>query len=577
MTNSSAHDFTTDSIRESLAFQSLKGILVFGAISALIASIVVYFGFAQSVIELTICLILLASLFCFIRYFVLKRITTKVQVDIVAAIIFCSAVSANFLGTTTPDHDSPINTGFLIMLGGFAFFFHSSYFGFVAFAVLGHIMVRLGFGYELGGEHVSLLVLAPLYSILTRLGIEYLKASNRMARTTVLEKIEQLEKEKELRLESERQFVQAQKMEGLGLLAAGVAHDFNNHLQSIRIFSELIQQSPHSSEQYANYIQQSTENAAEICQRMLAYAGRTQEKFVSVNLQESLAHLKPILDAGISKDATLAFEFGDGCDFVDANESELQQCITNIVNNAVDAVPEHSGRIEVAILPQRDFRTGTDQWRVFGDEKVLKDRFVCIHITDNGCGMDAETLDCSFDPYFTTKRSGHGFGLATTLGIVRSMNGMIRCKSAIGVGTSMQLILPISKNVPPAGQSPQSIESKFSAKRILLVDDDDLVRTGIQNSLEAAGLQVVSACSSQDALAIVQDMSDDFDLYLIDYSMPEMSGIELFEQLRELGKSSPIIICSGYARESVLSRKGLKPDAFIAKPFGISEIQSLLS
>ena len=576
MTNSSTNDFTGNSIRDSLAFQSLKGILLFGAISALIAAVVVFLVFTQSVIELTVCLVLLASLFSFIRYYVLDRIQSETQVDIVAAIIFCSAVTANFLGTTTPDHDSPINTGFMIMLGGFAFFFHSSYFGFVAFAVLGHIMVRLGFGHELGGEHVSLLVLAPVYSILTRMGIEYLKASNRTARTAVLEKIEQLEQEKELRLESERQFVQAQKMEGLGLLAAGVAHDFNNHLQSIRIFSELIQQSPHSSEQYANYIQQSTENAAEICQRMLAYAGRTQEKFVSVNLQESLAHMKPILDAGISKDATLAFELGDGCDFVDANESELQQCITNIVNNAVDAVPEHSGRIEVAILPERDFRSGTDQWRVFGDEKVLDGKFVCIHIIDNGCGMDAETLDCSFDPYFTTKRSGHGFGLATTLGIVRSMEGMIRCKTAVGVGTSMQLILPISKKLP-AGQSLQSIESKFSAKRILLVDDDDLVRTGIQNSLEAAGLEVVSARSSQDALAIVRDMPDDFDLYLIDYSMPEMSGIELFEELRELGKSNPIIICSGYARESVLSRNGLKPDAFIAKPFGLGEIQSLLS
>ncbi len=374
----------------------------------------------------------------------------------------------------------------------------------------------------------------------------------------------------EARRKIEIQMLQAQKLESLGLLAGGIAHDFNNLLTGILGHAALLRQELDARsplDKGLADIEAGAMRAAELCNQMLAYSGRGRFTVEAIDVNDLVQGMAALLQVSISKNARLEVQGAPGLPAIEANATQIRQVVMNLITNASEAIGDRTGTITIS--------TGSAQWSA--DELGLDwlgngfcdGEYVSIRVVDTGAGMDAETVDRIFDPFFSTKFTGRGLGLAAVLGIVRGHRGAIRVQSTPGEGTTVEVLFPASPKSPlPAKADPPQLESWKATGTILLVDDEEVVRGAVGEMLRRAGFRVVSGRNGQEALEIFARDRAEIVGVVLDVTMPVLGGLETCAALRRLSPDVPIVMISGYDPIDVAGR--FEPrvfDAFVQKPF----------
>ncbi len=391
--------------------------------------------------------------------------------------------------------------------------------------------------------------------------------------------ITELKRIEEERRNLEAQVQQVQKLESLGVLAGGIAHDFNNLLMGILGNADLAltDLSPVSPvRDNIKEIEIAARRAAELSRQMLAYSGKGRFVVEPIDLNSVVEEMTHLLDVGISKSAVLKYNLADNLPAVEADATQIRQIVMNLITNASDAIGKRSGIISISTGAMNCDRNYLNE--TFYKEKLPEGFYVYLEVADTGGGMDEETQVKIFDPFFTTKFTGRGLGLAAVLGIVRSHGGAIKVYSEPGKGTTFKVLFPASEK--PA----ESIGSEFSGVEdwqvggtVLLVDDEETVRSVGKSMLEKIGFRVLVASNGREAVGIFQEHSKEIVCVLLDLTMPHMDGEETFRNLGRIKKGVPVILSSGYNEQDVVNRfagKGLA--GFIQKPYQVASLAAKL-
>ena len=353
----------------------------------------------------------------------------------------------------------------------------------------------------------------------------------------------------------EAQLREATKADAIGVLAGGIAHDFNNLMGAVMGNAELATMSiPEDSPARVNLkrIVSSSDAAADLCKQMLAYAGRgsSSKEFIDcVGLVKSLGDL---MMAALSKKVSMSFDMHESPLGVFADSSHLRQVFMNLMTNASDAIGSEDGRIVVGIKPvtlELD-----EAHRILSSPRLKPGEYVHVWVSDTGEGMSPETKAKIFDPFFTTKNTGHGLGLAAVMGIVRSHKGALSIESELGVGSKFSVWLPLEslEDECSAGETPNDFNP--AGKRILVADDEKVLRFVAVAMLETAGYEVVEVEDGQEAVDAFRADPNGFDCVLLDLNMPKLDGEEVFSQLQEIRSDVRVILNSGFTEEEMLER-----------------------
>jgi PAS domain S-box-containing protein len=373
------------------------------------------------------------------------------------------------------------------------------------------------------------------------------------------------------------QFLQAQKLESLGVLAGGIAHDFNNILLSISGNADLaLRNLGHDSPAAVNLkrIKNATDKAAELARQMLAYSGKGKFLVETLDLNHLLEEMLHILEISISKKVLLHLNLQRPLPCIDADATQLRQIVMNLVINAAEAIGDRSGEIFIS-TSLVDY--GEHDPPLVGAEQHLSfGRYLCLAVTDTGCGMDAQTRAKLFEPFFTTKFTGRGLGMAAVQGIIRGHRGAIQVCSEPGQGSTFQVLLPVTdKPVQPATFLEEQEEWRGTGK-ILLVDDEEAVRNIATEMLQELGFSVLSAGDGAEALRVFAG-NPDIDCVILDLTMPQMDGRHCFQELRRLNPAVKVILISGYSEQEIdLKLDNDELAGFLQKPFWLSSLREAL-
>jgi len=310
---------------------------------------------------------------------------------------------------------------------------------------------------------------------------------------------------------------------------------------------------------------------------MLAYSGKGRFVIGRYDLSEIVREMAQMLEVSVSKKATLRYSFASGLPAVEADATQLRQVIMNLITNASESLGDLSGVISVTTGVMECDRAYLADSRL--DDRLPEGRYVYLEVADTGSGMDEETLRRIFDPFFTTKFTGRGLGLAVVLGIVRGHHGAIKVYSEPGKGTNFKILFPAVAWAPSdrAASAVQTAPLSHGGT-VLLVDDDAKVRQVGSQMLTNLGFQVLAAATGQEALEAFQKGANEIDCVILDLTMPEMGGEEVFRQLRHLRSDVCVILSSGYNEQEVTQRfvgKGLA--GFIQKPYTMANLQVTLN
>ncbi|MCZ8188051.1 MAG: PAS domain-containing protein [Beijerinckiaceae bacterium] len=395
----------------------------------------------------------------------------------------------------------------------------------------------------------------------------------------------------------QEQFFQSMKMNAIGQLAGGVAHDFNNHLQAIVGFADLLIGNYRASDpryQDVMQIKNSANRAKSLVRQLLAFSRQQTLLPESIDLGERLSDLTNLLKRSIGPNVELEVRHGRDLWGIHADPASFDNMIINLAVNARDAMPE-GGKLLI-----RTANITAGEVEAFAVEGMPEADYVLVEVSDTGTGMSEEVRKKIFEPFFTTKEVGRGtgLGLSSVYGFVTQSNGFIACDSTVGEGTTFRIFLPrhdivqVPVAVPvrpaetitvPAEAAPQSagearpvaapIADMTGKGTILLVEDEDAVRGFGARALRSRGYTVIEAQSGVDALEQVGDAIESIDLVVSDVVMPEMDGPTLLRELRARKPDLKVIFVSGYAEEAF--RKNLPEGQqfdFLPKPFGLKQL-----
>ncbi|HEX6433666.1 MAG TPA: ATP-binding protein [Gemmatimonadales bacterium] len=370
------------------------------------------------------------------------------------------------------------------------------------------------------------------------------------------------------RKQLEEQFRQAHKMEAVGRLAGGVAHDFNNVLTVIRAQTEfLLTDLPADDPRRGDVleIQNATDRAAAFTRQLLAFSRRQLLQPVILELNEVITGMEMMVRRLLGEDVVLLIKLRPDLPRVWADPGQLQQVILNLAVNARDAMP-HGGTllIETSVVE-------LDEHYPRQHPSAKPGTHVVLVVTDTGCGMDPATRSRIFEPFFTTKEQGKGtgLGLSTVYGIVKQSGGHIWVYSEVGRGTAFKLYFPPHFGV---AESPTPARTELpalgSGATILLVEDERPVRSTLRRLLERHGYRVLEASNGQDALSLVAARGTGIDLVLSVMVMPGMGGTELAGRVRSSSPAIPVLLMTGYTEEAI-TRAGDRPldEHILEKPF----------
>lgn len=369
------------------------------------------------------------------------------------------------------------------------------------------------------------------------------------------------------------QLNQAQKMESVGRLAGGVAHDFNNMLSVILGYSELALGKVDASDSLHNYLEaiyDAGKRSADITRQLLAFARKQTISPRVLDLNETMEGMLKMLRRLIGEDVNLAWLPSTGLGPIKIDPSQMDQLLANLCVNSRDAI-EGVGKITIE-TSQVTF----DQAYCADHAGFIPGDFVRLAVSDDGCGMDHETLGKLFEPFFTTKKTGEGtgLGLATVYGIVKQNNGFINVYSEPGQGTTFKIYLPLYDGNTCETETQKTIETpEGHGEIILIVEDEESILKLSKKMLTGLGYTVLTAGGPKEAMHLVNDYTDDIHLLVTDVVMPEMNGRQLAEQLHTLYPNLKTLFMSGYTA-NVIAHRGILDEGvrFLHKPFSKKEL-----
>ena len=381
-----------------------------------------------------------------------------------------------------------------------------------------------------------------------------------------------LSREIEGRKGLERQIRQSQKMEAIGTLAGGIAHDFNNILMPIIGYAqmsreELPQESP--VQDNLDTILESANRAKELVKQILAFSRHSEDQLKPLKVQPIVKEALKLLRASVPAHIDIRRNLDNNTGAVMGDSTQIFQVIMNICTNSYQAMKEKGGILDVTL-------SGVDIGNEDQDFSSLNPGpYLLLTVSDTGHGMGREVLERIFEPFFTTRgpAEGTGMGLSVVHGIVRGYGGDIRVYSEPDKGTTFNVYLPRIDNSPESPNLSATELSPTGKEHILLVDDEEIIARMLERMLERLGYRVTARTSSVEALAAFRSQPESFDLVLTDITMPNMSGIDLSEELLRIRGDIPVVLCTGFS-ETVSREKAMAVGVrdYIMKPFVSSQI-----
>jgi PAS domain S-box-containing protein len=373
----------------------------------------------------------------------------------------------------------------------------------------------------------------------------------------------------------EQQLLQAQKMESMGTLAGGIAHDFNNILAAIIPNAEMIKTKLSSDDplyKKADTIDKAARRAADLTNQLLSFSRKWRSNVTTINPNQSLTTTIELLGRLINKNIVVETALQPGAWNIEANETQIVQVIMNLALNACDAMPQ-GGTLTL----------GTKNQILSGEFCKTKlglkpGKYVCIYVRDTGMGMTKEVLERAFEPFYTTKETGKGtgLGLSVVYGIVKNHGGYIEAHSELGVGTVFHVYFPSSEKAI-AREKPSEEGIPHGHGRILIADDEELVRNMLCGILQELGYDVLVAADGKEALEVYKQKKEEIDLVILDMIMPRMDGGETYKHLKRMNPQVKALLSSGYSQEGKVQEvlnKGIS--GFIQKPYTMQEIARMV-
>lgn len=374
----------------------------------------------------------------------------------------------------------------------------------------------------------------------------------------------------------EEQLFQAQKMDAIGILAGGVAHDFNNHLTIIIGYCDylimLLEEQDYVRKKIEE-IKKAGERAASLTHQLLAFSRRQMLQPKVFDLNDLVTEMEKMLKRLIEENIVLVTNLEKKLKNIKADEAQIEQVIMNLAINAKEAMPE-GGTLTI-----KTENVTIDKNK---SKRILDSRpgeFVCLSVDDTGIGMEPETLSHIFDPFFTTKKKGSGLGLSVSYGIVKQHDGWINVNSESGAGSSFKVYLPASSLPPEKSDGEVYLLSEFQGRgeRVLLVEDEKMVREFASETLKSYGYVVAEAESAEEAIDIFEKEKGRFDVVFSDVVLPDMTGIDLVDELLSRNQKMKVLMSSGYfdrkSKYPLIQEKGF---VFLQKPYSIAELLKAL-
>jgi signal transduction histidine kinase/ActR/RegA family two-component response regulator len=372
----------------------------------------------------------------------------------------------------------------------------------------------------------------------------------------------------------EAQLLHAQKMAAIGTLAGGIAHDFNNILQAISSYGQfiLIKESVSRQTQHClSRIEDSVAKGAALIRQLLTFSRKIESRLVPLDLNEELQRVSDLFERTLPKRISIELDLCQDIRRINADALQLEQILMNFAVNARDAMPR-GGKLVFATRIMK-----VDESCAGSYLGIQPGHYVRLSVTDSGMGMEKETVEHIFEPFYTTKEvgKGTGLGLAMVYGIVKNHGGYIYCTSAPNRGTTFDVFLPVLDREPAREQIRElrELERNGGSETILLVDDDELIRIVGKEMLASHGYSVVMADCGEDALEIYR--SERIDLVILDMEMPGMGGFQCLQKLMNIDRNAKVIVASGYV-DDVINEKVQKAGAkgFIGKPYQLGRLLS---
>jgi len=316
--------------------------------------------------------------------------------------------------------------------------------------------------------------------------------------------------------------------------------------------------------------------SADLCRQLLAYSGKGRFQIQRIDMTELVREMAHMLEVTISKKITLRFACSNDLPVVEADATQVRQVIMNLITNASEAIGDEDGMITIT--------TGTMTCdaeylaRTFEGEGLAEGEYTMVEVSDTGCGVEKENVQKIFDPFYTTKFTGRGLGMSAVLGIVRGHKGGIRVYSESGKGTTAKVLLPSAEGRPQTlDREPPPTARWRGSGTVLLVDDEETLRSTGKRMLQSLGFDVLTARDGQEALDMYTKHTEDIVCVILDLTMPRMDGEEAFRKIRSIKDDTRILLSSGYNEQEVVNKfagKGLA--GFIQKPYSAATLSQKL-
>lgn len=389
--------------------------------------------------------------------------------------------------------------------------------------------------------------------------------------------ITDLKKSEEERLKLEQKMQQAQKLESLGILAGGIAHDFNNLLMGVIGNTDiLLYEMPENQKLQSKLIdiKKAAKRASELTNQMLAYSGRGKFIVEPINLNELVQEMNNFLEASISKKVDLLYFLNKDLPLFEGDATQIRQVVMNIIVNASESIGNNKGEIKITTYIEEISEASIEKLTI--NNGIRPGKYIALKISDTGCGIDQKRIKQIFDPFYTTKFTGRGLGLAAVLGIIRGHHGALNLQSEKEKGTTFIIYFPLSvKHETVIEPDKVSSKTKNNANNlnVLIIDDEDYIRTLATRMLKIAGHTSFTAANGREGIRIFKEKSSILSCVILDLTMPDLDGEEVLKELLKINPQVPVIISSGYTPDDITNRfKKNEIAGFLQKPYQLSEL-----
>ncbi len=377
----------------------------------------------------------------------------------------------------------------------------------------------------------------------------------------------------------QKQLIESHKLESLGLLAGGIAHDYNNLLLAIKGATELLRYSKNLDENdlyLLDLINKTTEQASSLTKQLLMYSGKSKIQLKKLNISDVIKEQMGLIRLSVRKEIDIIYNLDYNISPIFFDVNQLNQIIINLVINSADAI-NGVGAISISTSNINIKNDDPLLNRIFSHKHMNPGNYVMISVEDNGVGISSKQLEKIFDPFYSTKSHGRGLGLSVIIGILSQYNGGVSVNSTPGIGTTFNILIPIKENTDihenNYDQTSTEDSINFNNLTALIVDDETNVQKILSLMLNKLDVKTIVATNGADAIAKYKKYIESIDFIILDLSMPVLSGIDTLKELRRINANIPVIISSGYSENAIDDFDSYDNIIFLPKPYSIIDLK----